>query len=152
MQASSGWDGCEGESLVARILLVEDNPDHLELMAFLLRSQGHETINAGSAESGQTMMRCCGEIDLIICDISLGNASGIDLVRTLRKSGRFNRVPIVAITAGSMGQAPEAYAAGFNHYLLKPIEPETFLAEIKRCLASGDRRQGDDPGPLKRSS
>jgi CheY-like chemotaxis protein len=137
---------------VARILLVEDNPDQLELIAHLLRSQGHETINAGSAESGQTMMRCCGEIDLIICDISLGNASGIDLVRTLRKSGRFNRVPIVAITAGSMGQAPEAYAAGFNHYLLKPIEPEIFLAEIKRCLASGDQRQGDDPLPLKRSS
>ncbi len=137
---------------MARILLVEDNPDHLELMAYLLRSQGHETINAGSAESGQTMMRCCREIDLIICDISLGNASGIDLVRTLRKSGRFGSVPIVAVTAGSMGQAPEAYAAGFNHYLLKPIEPETFLAEIKRCLAGGDKSQGDDGGTLKQSS
>jgi CheY-like chemotaxis protein len=121
-------------------------------MAYLLRSQGHETMNAGSAESGQTMMRCCREIDLIICDISLGNASGIELVRALRQSGRFDNVPIVAITAGSMGQAPEAYAAGFNHYLLKPIEPETFLAEIKRCLAGGDKRQGDDAGTLKRSS
>jgi CheY-like chemotaxis protein len=137
---------------VARILLIEDNRDHLELMAYLLRSQGHETMNAGSAESGQTMMRCCREIDLIICDISLGNASGIELVRALRQSGRFDNVPIVAVTAGSMGQAPEAYAAGFNHYLLKPIEPETFLAEIKRCLAGGDKRQGDDAGTLKRSS
>jgi CheY-like chemotaxis protein len=97
-------------------------------------------------------MRCCGEIDLIICDISLGNASGIDLVRTLRKSGRFGNVPIVAVTAGSMGQAPEAYAAGFNHYLLKPIEPERFLAEIKQYLAGGDQRHGNDAGTMQRSS
>lgn len=137
---------------MARILLVEDNRDHLELMAYLLRSQGHETINARSAESGQTMMRCCREIDLIICDISLGNASGIELVRALRKSGRFGGVPIVAVTAGSMGQAPEAYAAGFTHYFLKPIEPETFLAEITRCLAGGDKHQGDDAETLKGSS
>jgi CheY-like chemotaxis protein len=87
----------------------------------------------------------------MICDISLGNASGIDLVRTLRKSGRFGNVPIVAVTAGSMGQAPEAYAAGFTHYLLKPIEPKTFLAEITRCLAGGVQRQGDVAGRLKRS-
>jgi two-component system cell cycle response regulator len=126
---------------MARILLIEDNRDHLELMAYLLRSHGHFMLSAGSAESGQTMMECCQDIDLIICDIRLGNASGIDLVRALRKSGRFSSVPIVAVTAGSMGQAHEAFAAGFNRYILKPIEPETFLAEINACLAGdGDPR------------
>ena len=120
---------------MARILLIEDNRDHLELMAYLLRSQGHVMLSAGSAESGRAMMQCCQEIDLIICDIKLGNASGIDLVRTLRKSGRFSGVPIVAVTAGSVGQAPEAFAAGFNRYILKPIEPETFIADINHCLA-----------------
>ncbi len=122
---------------MARILLIEDNRDHLELMAYLLRSQGHVMLSAGSAESGRTMMQCCQEIDLIICDIKLGNSSGIDLVRNLRKSGRFSSVPIVAVTAGSMGQAADAFAAGFNHYMLKPIAPENFLAEINRCM-SGD--------------
>lgn len=120
---------------MARILLIEDNRDHLELMAYLLRAQGHTVLSAGSAESGRTMMQCCQDIDLIICDIRLGNASGIDLVRTLRKSGRFSSVPIVAVTAGSMGQAAEAFDAGFSRYLLKPIEPETFVAEINGCLA-----------------
>jgi CheY-like chemotaxis protein len=137
---------------VARILLIEDNRDHLELMAYLLRSQGHVMLSAGSAESGRTMLECCQEIDLIICDIKLANASGIDLVRTLRKSGRFSGVPIVAVTAGSMGQAAEAFAAGFDRYILKPIEPENFMAEINRCLAGGDKRQGDDAGTLERSS
>ncbi len=121
---------------MARILLVEDNRDHLELMAYLLRSQGHVLLSAGSAESGRTMMQCCQEIDVIICDIRLGNASGIDLVRNLRKSGRLSSVPIVAVTAGSMGQAAEAFAAGFDRYILKPIEPETFVAEIEGCLAA----------------
>lgn len=121
---------------MARILLIEDNRDHLELMAYLLGAHGHVMLSAGSAESGRTMMRCCEEIDLIICDIKLGNASGIDLVRSLRNSGRFSGVPIVAVTAGSVGQAPDAFAAGFNRYMLKPIDPETFVAEINGCLPS----------------
>jgi len=120
---------------LARILLIEDNRDHMELMAYLLRAQGHVLLSAGSAESGWTMMECCQEIDLIICDIRLGKASGTDLVRTLKKSGRLSGVPIVAVTAGSMGQAHEAFAAGFDRYILKPVEPETFVAEITDCLA-----------------
>lgn len=133
---------------MARILLIEDNRDHLELMAYLLRAQGHMPLSAGSAESGRTMMHCCHEIDLIICDIKLGNESGIDLVRSLRKSGRFADVPIVAITAGATGQAPEAFAAGFNHYFLKPIEPETFMAEVNRWLAGGRKPGAPPPLPI----
>jgi two-component system cell cycle response regulator len=120
---------------LARILLIDDNRDHLELMAYLLGAQGHVLLSAGSAESGRTIMECCQEIDLIICDIRLGKESGIDLVRTLRKSGRLSGVPIVAVTAGSIGQAHEAFAAGFDRYILKPIEPETFVVEITDCLA-----------------
>ena len=122
---------------MARILLIEDNRDHLELMAYLLRSQGHVLLSAGSAVSGYSMIRCCEEIDLIICDINLRRESGIDLVRAIRKSGRLNDVPIVAVTAGSMGQAPQAFAAGFNGYILKPIEPGFFLIEINRFLSGG---------------
>ena len=124
---------------MARILLIEDNRDHLELMAYLLQAQGHVLLSAGSAESAQTMMECCQELDLIICDIRLGQASGIDLVRAVRKSGRLSKVPIVAVTAGSMGQAQEALAAGFDSYILKPVEPETFIAEITEYLG-GDGR------------
>ena len=120
---------------MARIILIEDNRDHLELMAYLLRSQGHVALSAGSAASGQTMVECCVEIDLVICDIGLGAANGIDLVRALRKSGHLQNIPLMAVSAGSMGQAQAALAAGFCRYLLKPIEPHKFLEEINQCLA-----------------
>ena len=129
---------------MARILLIEDNRDHLELMAYLLRSQGHIPLSAGSADSAQMMLKCCEQIDLIICDIHLGPVNGIDLVRALRKSGRFPEIPIVAVTAGSIGQAHEAFAAGCDHYILKPIEPETFVQEVTSRLALG--RRSDDSG------
>jgi two-component system cell cycle response regulator len=119
---------------MARILLIEDNRDHLELMAYLLRAQGHVLLSAGSAESAWTLLACCQELDLIICDINLGRANGIELVRSLKKSGKFTSVPVVAVTAGSIGQSQEAFAAGFDRYILKPIEPEPFLAEIAACL------------------
>lgn len=131
---------------MARILLIEDNRDHLELMAYILRAQGHMPLSAGNAESGRTMITCCEEIDLIICDINLGSESGIDLVKALRKSGRLKHVPIVAVTAGSVGQASAAFAAGFDHYLLKPIEPETFIAKIKECLASSGKASARPAG------
>jgi len=64
---------------MARILLIDDERNDLELMAYLLQAAGHMPLSAGNAESAATMMECCTEIDLIICDIKLGNASGIDL-------------------------------------------------------------------------
>ncbi|HEY6337515.1 MAG TPA: response regulator [Candidatus Sulfotelmatobacter sp.] len=124
---------------MARILLIEDNRDHLELMAYLLRAHGDTPLSAGSAECGFSMLRCCQEIDLIVCDINLGNANGLDLIRAVRKAGVFPGIPIIAVTAGSSGQALEAFEAGVNRYILKPIEPETFAAEIALCLAGGGR-------------
>src|SRR5947209_1061071 len=127
-------DPREEKVRMARVLLIEDNRDHLELMAYLLRAQEHVLLSAGSAESGWTLIQCCQDLDLIISDINLGKASGIDLVRMLKNSGKFPRIPIVAVTAGSIGQSHEAFAAGFVRYILKPIEPEIFLAEIAACL------------------
>jgi len=115
---------------MARILLIDDERNDLELMAYLLQAAGHMPLSAGNAESAATMMECCTEIDLIICDIKLGNASGIDLVKTLKKSGRFSSTPIVAVTAGSLGQSHEAFDAGFDRYILKPIEAQTFVAQV----------------------
>ena len=97
---------------MARILIVEDNRNHLELMAYILRSHGHTILSAGSAESAWTMTECCQEIDLVICDIQLPRLSGLGLVRRLPISERYKSVPIMAVTAGSLGQAHEAFYAG----------------------------------------
>lgn len=115
-------------------------------MACLLQAAGHTPLSAGNAESATTMMECCQEIDLIICDIRLGDVSGIDLVKILKKSGRFSTTPIVAVTAGSIGQSHQAFAAGFDRYILKPIEPETFVAQVTDGLiGSGDAGLGQAP-------
>lgn len=120
---------------MSRILLIEDNRDHLELMAYILRSHGHTILSAGSAESGWSMMNCCENIDLIICDINLGRSSGLDLIRRIRSSLPCDEIPVLAVTAGSIGQAHEAFKAGFDRYLLKPIDPATFIAEVHDCLS-----------------
>ena len=126
---------------MSRILIVEDNRDHLELMSYILRSHGHTILSAGSAESGWTMTECCEQIDLIICDINLPRVSGLSLMRRLRLSERYKSVPIMAVTAGSLGQAHEAFDAGVSRYVLKPIEPALFVCEVNDCLG------GDNPRP-----
>ncbi|HKW16775.1 MAG TPA: response regulator [Terriglobales bacterium] len=123
---------------MARILIVEDNRDHLELMAYILRSHGHTIMSAGSAESGWTMTECCQQIDLVICDVHLPRVSGLSLVRRLRLAERYKTVPIMAVTAGSLGQAHEAFAAGVSRYMLKPIEPALFICEVNSCLGGAN--------------
>ena len=130
---------------MARILIVEDNRDHLELMAYILRSHGHTILSAGSAESGWTMTECCEQIDLIICDLNMPRTSGLALVRRLRQSERYATVPIIAVTAGCLGQAHEAFDAGVSRYLLKPIEPVFFIREISAFLAGEAKTRPQTP-------
>jgi CheY-like chemotaxis protein len=124
---------------MARILIVEDNREHLELMAYILRSHGHTILSAGSAESGWTLTECCQHIDLLICDIQLPRISGLSLMRRVKQSERYKDVPIIAVTAGSLGQAHEAFDVGVSRYLLKPIEPALLIREVNSCLTGEDK-------------
>jgi CheY-like chemotaxis protein len=56
-------------------------------------------------------------------------------MRRLKQSERYKHVPIIAVTAGSLGQAHEAFDVGVSRYLLKPIEPAIFIREVNSCLA-----------------
>jgi two-component system cell cycle response regulator len=130
--------------MTARILLIEDNPANLDLMRYLLQAYGYTPLTAGDGEEGLEAAHR-ERPDLIVCDIQLPKRSGYEVAQQLKGHPDLGRVPLVAITAFAMvGDREKVLAAGFDGYLSKPIEPETFVAQVEAFLPVG-RRQAATP-------
>ena len=86
----SRFDGKAGPiapSLATRILVVDDEEDYVSLLADFLKPHGIDVVAAGSAEKAMTWLQD-GKVDLVVTDLSLPGASGIDLTRELTKPQR----------------------------------------------------------------
>lgn len=119
---------------MARILVIEDNPINLELMTYLLRAWGHETISATDGQAGLEAARS-DPPDLVVCDIQMPGLDGYEVARALKADAALSRVPLLAVTAFAMvGDHDRALRAGFDGHFAKPIEPEQFMAELGRFL------------------
>jgi two-component system cell cycle response regulator len=120
----------------ARILVIEDNVTNLELMVYLLTAFGHATLSAPDGEEG--LGKAIEELpDLIICDVHLPKMDGYEVARRLKADTRCKGIPAVAVTALAMvGDRDRVLSAGFDGYLTKPIDPETFVAQIEAFLGS----------------
>lgn len=117
-----------------RILLVEDNEDNILLFRFMLEETGYEVIEAVDGISG-VEMALKEKPDLVIMDIQLPDIDGMEATRRIRASESDTEVPIVALTSCAMaGDREKALAAGCTGYIEKPIDPDTFIAEIENYL------------------
>lgn len=121
---------------MARILVIEDNSANLELMRYLLEAFGHAVISAGDGEQGIVAART--EIpDLILCDLLLPGVDGYAVAHELEQDARTRAIPIVAVTAlATEGDRRKGLEAGFDGYLAKPIDPETFVAQVDAFMRS----------------
>jgi two-component system, cell cycle response regulator len=120
---------------LARILIIEDNPANVELMAFLLAAYGHTPISAPDGARGVAAARA-ERPDLVACDVNLPGMNGFEVLAVLKAEPQLVGVPVLAVTALAMaGDREKVLAAGFDGYISKPIEPESFVAELEAFLA-----------------
>jgi len=120
--------------MTGTILLIEDNEQNRYLATFLLESHGHVVV---AAETGPRGIELARELcpTLILLDIQLPLMDGYTVARELRRTPGLRDTPIVAVTSYAMpGDREKALAAGCNGYLEKPIDPTTFVADIRRFL------------------
>jgi len=125
------------------ILLIEDNEQNRYLATFLLKAHGYTILSASDGAQG---IELAGRVlpQLILLDIQLPTMDGYTVARELRANPALRNIPIVAVTSYAMvGDREKAIAAGCNGYIEKPINPETFVAEIERYL--GDTPQENLP-------
>ena len=125
------------------VLLIEDNEQNRYLATFLLEAHGYTVISATDGAEGIALAEQTFP-QLILLDIQLPTMDGYTVARKLRTNSSLKKTPIVAVTSYAMtGDRERAIAAGCNGYIEKPINPETFVAEIAHYLNGA--REEDAP-------
>lgn len=117
-----------------RVLLVEDDLDMTRYIRYILKNSNFQVtcLNNGRAA---LEMACSEEFDLVLLDILLPGMTGLMVLKQLRESHPYRKVPIVMITGiGAIEELEEAFAEGANDYITKPFKDRELLARIKRLL------------------
>ncbi len=126
----------------ARVLLVEDNEVNLELAVFLLEEAGFAVDCARDLPEARQALRGPAP-DLVLMDMNLKGADGLELLAELRAVPRLRAVPVLALTAHAMrGDRERFMAAGCDGYIAKPIDVKSFVQEVARHLRRRDGGEG----------
>ncbi len=115
---------------MVRVLVVDDNIDSAESLAMLLKLWGHEVRTAYEGRSALTMARG-GWPDVVLLDIGLPEMDGNEVARRLREEHGPARPRLVAVTGyGQQEDRLRSRQAGFDHHIVKPVDPEELLAAL----------------------
>ncbi len=113
---------------MAKILIIDDEPQIVQLLEAALIGQGHSIFTSSGGEDGAGLAKSQLPA-LIITDMNMPGGTGWDLIRTLRADEATKDIPIIALTAHQTdGDRDEAYQSGCDAYITKPIDLDKFLA------------------------
>lgn len=116
------------------MLVIEDNLENLELVTYLLRASGYMPLVAEDGMTGLDLARA-NLPDLVLCDIHMPGMNGFEVAEEFKNDPTLKAIPLIALTAYAMlGDRDHILASGFDRYLSKPIQPETFIQEIEAFL------------------
>lgn len=123
-----------------KILVVDDEPDILEILEYTLTKAGYRVWTAGNGEQGIEIAKNESP-DLIILDIMMPRMDGVEVCRTLRSDSQFDSTLITFLTARDEDYSQiAALDVGGDDYITKPISPRVLLSRVKAILRRGDRR------------
>jgi len=116
------------------LLLVEDDPAAAALIEEALRPGGHLLVHARSVAEGWTRFQALKPA-VVILDVGLPDGSGTELCRRIRKHPALGTTPVIMLTGkGKLDDKTEGFAAGSDHYLVKPVQIEELLLWVGALL------------------
>lgn len=119
-----------------RVLIVEDNPANRELLSDWLEAEGCEVLTAADLKSAFTAVEN-QNLHAVLLDVQLGADDGLQLVQWMRREARFQRIPVIAVTAHAMvAEQERMLQAGCNDYVSKPIDFRGLRERLQRWLGA----------------
>lgn len=126
------------------ILVVDDEPDLVELVSYNLKKEGFHVDSASEGEAALTKIRK-GTYDLLILDLMLPGIQGMDLCRILRNEPKTASLPIIMLTAkGEEVDRVLGLEMGADDYITKPFSPRELIARVKAVLRRAHEKPAGD--------
>ena len=140
-RSTAGYNPSEREgtsSAVAKVLIVDDEPNIREVVGLYLRRDGHEVVSAADGEEALELFRSAAP-DLVVLDLMLPKLSGLEVCRRMQAE---RRVPLIMLTArGDEEERIVGLGIGADDYVVKPFSPRELAARVMAVL----RRAGEPP-------
>ena len=124
-----------------RILVVDDDPELLQLVRVLLARIGVEAIMAENATEAAQELRSGSLPDLVILDMMLPDVSGVEFLRQMRAKSTYDQLPVLILSALiDPERIRAALDAGADRYLTKPYIANNLLTVVQDMLRTGRRQ------------
>ncbi len=136
----------------AVILVVEDDPDIRELLAYTLGKEGYDIVQAPSGEAGKAAIEE-RRPDLVVLDVMLPGMDGLELLRWLKAHRELRRTPVIMASArGEEADIVAGLELGADDYVTKPFSPRVLVARARTALRrSAQPAAADEPDVIERA-
>lgn len=118
-----------------KILIVDDDPNSVALMAYTLEFEGYQVLQAEDGVSGLELVESQSP-DLVLLDVMLPDLSGLEVCRRIREDLQNPELKVIMLSAkADTSDRDRGLAAGADMYLTKPAEPEQVVRSVEELLA-----------------
>jgi DNA-binding response OmpR family regulator len=127
-----------------RALVVEDDPDIVELIDHYLRAEGFAVEALGDGRQALERLRGAGH-DVVILDLQLPGMDGLSLCAELRRDKRTRNLPVIMLTArGDEADRVVGLEVGADDYVVKPFSPKELVARVRALMRRLERAEGEE--------
>jgi DNA-binding response OmpR family regulator len=132
-------EAAEGNASRGRILVADDEPHIRRILTTLLEAASFDVDPVADGPTALDHLESDTEYDLVLLDIMMPGATGLEVLERLRDLSHRASVPVVILTAkGQDADRDEAFALGANDFVTKPFSPKKLLARIDEILEGSE--------------
>jgi len=118
-----------------RVLIVDDDIRNIFSLTGVLEQHQVQVVNAESGRQGIERLETTEHVDMVLMDVMMPDMDGYETMRQIRRSERFRKLPIIAITAKAMkGDREKCIAAGASEYISKPVDTDQLVSMMRVWL------------------
>lgn len=131
---------------MAKILVVDDEPDIREVVGIVLETSGHDVMYAEDGKKGLSLVKKW-QPDLIILDVMMPKMNGMQVLQLLRNMDEFDHIPVIMLTATTQyaREDDEHYRkkTGADDFISKPFNPADLVERVNNVLQNNFRKKAD---------